>query len=73
MGLRQVSLEVVKGILAQVERPVGILTVRLVEAVNIPKTDFCSESDPYVVYAAQSPCSESQKQLPLTEKKHFRV
>ena len=45
------SLELVKGILAQVERPVGILTVRLIEADNLPKTDFCSESDPYVVYA----------------------
>lgn len=54
------SLEVVKGILAQVERPVGILTVRLVEAVNIPKTDFCSESDPYVVYAAPLSASKSQ-------------
>lgn len=54
------SLEVVKGILAQVERPVGILTVRLVEAVNIPKSDLCSESDPYVVYVAPLPCSEFQ-------------
>jgi hypothetical protein len=55
-----VSLEVVKGILAQVERPVGILTVRLVEAVNIPKTDFCSESDPYFVYAALCPAQLSK-------------
>ncbi len=50
----QWSKEVVQGVLAQVERPVGILTVRLIEAVNIPKTDLCSESDPYVVYAPAS-------------------
>ncbi|EIE23045.1 hypothetical protein COCSUDRAFT_63427 [Coccomyxa subellipsoidea C-169] len=45
----KVSAEIVKGVLAQVERPVGILTVRLIEAENIPRIDFCSESDPYVV------------------------
>lgn len=50
----QWSKEVVRGVLAQVERPVGILTVRLIEAENIPKTDLCSESDPYVVYASTS-------------------
>ncbi len=50
----QWSKEIVQGVLAQVERPVGILTVRLIEAVNIPKTDLCSESDPYVVYAFPS-------------------
>ncbi|BDA49969.1 probable Synaptotagmin-5 at N-terminal half [Coccomyxa sp. Obi] len=43
------SKEIVQGVLAQVERPVGILTVRLIEAVNVPKIDLCSKSDPYVV------------------------
>ena len=68
------SLEVVKGILAQVERPVGILTVRLVEAVNIPKTDFCSESDPYIVYAAPLHCSKFHIYIyPCDAKKEFML
>lgn len=45
----QISKEIVPGSLDQIERPKGLLTVTLIEAVNVPRTDICSESDPYVV------------------------
>lgn len=48
-------MEIVKGVLAQVERPVGILTVHLIEAVNVPKTDLFSIRDPYVLCVPAPP------------------
>lgn len=37
------------GVLRGLERPEGVLTVNLIEAVNVPKADLCKWSDPYVV------------------------
>jgi hypothetical protein len=45
----QISKEVVPGVLEKVEQPRGILKVTLVEAVNVPKSDLFSSSDPYVM------------------------
>lgn len=41
-------LPLVDGDLAYVDLPQGILFVRLIEAVNVPKTDWLGRCDPYV-------------------------
>ena len=45
----QVALEIVPDALTGLERPEGVLSVDLVEAVNVPKADLFKWSDPYVV------------------------
>ena len=47
--IEQVAHEFTPGVLRGLERPEGVLTVNLIEAVNVPKADLCKWSDPYVV------------------------
>lgn len=49
----QKTVALVDGVLDQLEAPQGLLTVKVVEAVNVPRSDLFSEPDPYLVYA---PC-----------------
>ncbi|CAL5221943.1 g4219 [Coccomyxa viridis] len=45
----QIAHEFTPGVLRGLERPEGVLTVNLIEAINVPKADVCKWSDPYVV------------------------
>jgi hypothetical protein len=45
----QVAIEVVPGVLRGLDRPEGVLAVRLIEAQNVPKGDIFKWGDPYVV------------------------
>ena len=45
----QQTIAVVDGVLDALEAPQGLLTVTVVEAVNVPRSDLFSEADPYLV------------------------
>ncbi len=45
----QIAHEFTPGVLRGLERPEGVLTINLIEAINVPKADLCKWSDPYVV------------------------
>lgn len=47
--ITQVALEIVPDALTGLERPEGVLSVDLIEAINVPKADLFKWSDPYVV------------------------
>ena len=45
----QIAHEFTPGVLRGLERPEGVLAIKLIEAVNVPKADLFKWSDPYVV------------------------
>ena len=45
----QVAIEVVPGVLRGLDRPEGVLTVRLIEAENVPKGGIFKWGDAYIV------------------------
>ncbi|GAB4820429.1 hypothetical protein N2152v2_007475 [Parachlorella kessleri] len=46
------------------ERPVGLLTVKVVEATNVPRMDLFKASDPYCKQVPELPCCKDFEKFP---------